>query len=239
MKNLQRTILLIGILGFLFFLGQLLFVPTQYLNSRFGQAIQAPVLFFKHLANWSALTKNLSALSLENQSLRAEIAQLKSGPTLIKDARARFVSASVYSVYPFNVAGRIYVNAGKRAGIEAGEAVLAAPGIFLGQVASVTEAQAEIRTIFDEGWELPVRIGESRVSALLSGGHALRLTLIPKTRTITRGESAYLSSRDFPLGLTIGTIASVSQSGENPFQEAGVKLPYEPAGLGTVLIQLP
>ncbi len=238
MHNQQRTFILLGTFALLFFIGQLLFTPKAYLVSRLGAAFQAPVTFLRSVATRTSLMRDLGALSLENQSLRAQLHAAQNAPSLIKQNNKRYIAAPLYSSYPLTISSKLLIGGGTAAGILDQATVLAAPGIFLGQIERSQEQKAVVRTIFDPGWELAVKIGENQVDALLIGGQEPRLTLISKRKPLNEGESVYLVSRDFPHGLTLGTVAELRQSKDSLFFEGRLLLPYAIADLNQVYIQL-
>ena len=238
MHNRNRTFFLLGTLALLFFVSQVLFAPKAYLVSRIGQAFQAPVVFFRSLSTRTTLMADVTSLLLENQSLRAQLMQAEQAPSLIEQERKRYIRVPLYSSYPFNMNNELLIAAGTESGILEGAAVFASPGVFLGQVISVTSGKAVVRTIFDPGWELPVKIGEGKVDALLIGGQEPRLTLVSKRKPLIGGEPVYLASREFAYGLALGTVAELRQSKESLFLEGRLITPYALADLPELYIGL-
>jgi len=238
MYNRKRTTSTLGVIALIFFISQLLFTPKAYLLSRLGRALQAPVTFFKSLSTRTSLMGDLQDLMLENQSLRAQLLQAQSTPSVIEQESKRYIRVPLYASYPFNTNSQLLVAAGSESGIREGASVFAAPGIFLGQVSSVEGGNAVVRTIFDPGWELPVRIGEGRVDALLIGGSEPKLTLVSKRKPLIGGEPVYLSSREFAYGLTLGTVAELRQSKESLFLEGRLITSYALTDLSELYIGL-
>ncbi|MDO8601708.1 MAG: rod shape-determining protein MreC [bacterium] len=238
MFNKQRTLTLLGLIAFLFFISQIFFTPKAYLVSRLGQAFQAPAIFLRSLSTRTALKTDLIALLLENQSLRAQLQQAQSTPSIIEQERERYIRVPLYSSYPFNTSNQLLVAAGSESGVLEGATVFAAPGIFIGQVTSVQNGKAVVRTIFDPGWELPVRIGEGKVDALLIGGQEPRLTLVSKRKPLIGGESVFLASRDFTYGLVLGAVAELRQSKDSLFLEGRLIASYTIADLSELYIGL-
>src|SRR3989344_6981916 len=227
MKNRNALIVWISLLVVLFFAGQFFFTPKAWLVSRVGSALQAPVILVRSLVNRVTIARQISVLTLENQSLRAQLTELNERPQILKDGAVRYITASIFSRYPFNDTDNVLLNVGEREGIKQGMPVLAAPGVFLGRIESVTAKTAVVKTIFTSGWELPVRIGAERVEALFVSGREPKLTLISKKKNVSGGEEVFLSSRDFPLGLTLGTVGAVTEPSEDIFKEARLAGPYD------------
>lgn len=238
MHNRNRTFFLLGIVALLFFVSQLLFTPKAYLISRIGQAFQAPVIFFRSLSTRNALMADVTSLLLENQGLRAQLMQAEQAPSVIEQERKRYIRVPLYSSYPFNTSNELLIAAGEESGVLEGASVFASPGVFLGQVISVTRGKAVVRTIFDPGWELPVKIGEGKVDALLVGGQEPKLTLVSKRKPLIGGEPVYLASRDFVYGLSLGTVAELRQSKESLFLEGRLITSYALADLSELYIGL-
>ncbi len=231
-----QNIILLAVFCALFLIGQWLFIPKTYVNSVIIQALQAPKVLLQSLINRHEIVTQLSDLQLENQSLRAQIQELKSSPAIIKTGKAIYVSAHVYSSYPLNNSGLILISAGADQGITKGAIVLAAPGIFLGQVTDVSGSTSQVRTIFDPDWELPVKIGDQKIDSLLVGGHEPRLTLISKKKMAHVGQAVILAAKEYPYGLTVGTVGNLKDGGADLFQEAALATSYQFGSLNDMLV---
>lgn len=238
MHKRNRTIAILGFIAFLFFIAQLFFTPKAYLASRMGAAFQAPIVFLRSLSTRTSLMADMSALLLENQSLRARIQEIEDAPSLVTSERKRYIKVPLYSSYPLNINHQLLVAAGSEDGVLEGATVFAAPGVFLGQIVSVDKTKATVRTIFDPGWELPVRIGAEKVDALLVGGQEPKLTLVSKRKPLIGGEPVILSSRDFEYGLLLGTVAELRQSKDSLFLEGRLITSYAVADLSELYIGL-
>lgn len=239
MKFSRRTTLILAIFAALFLLSQWLFIPKTYVDSRIIQALQAPKVLWQALKDRSAIVGQLSTLELENQSLRAQLHQAKTNPSLIKERGATYVVASVYSSYPLNSADRILVGAGSDAGLAVGDIVEVGQDIFLGTVVKVTAGASEVQTLFDPAVQIPVKIGGSRVDSLLVGGHQPKLTLISKRKLPNSGETVITASKPYPYGLTVGTVGDTTNSDRDLFSEAGLVTPYVLSDVSQVLIRVP
>jgi cell shape-determining protein MreC len=226
MRNSRALIVALAIASALFVLGQLFFVPTRYVHSALMQALQAPAVFFSSLKNQHTIITQLGELQRENQSLRAQLAEAVSRPTLVQDRRSSYLRVPVYSNYPLNNTSRIVIAAGSAAGITEGMSVVLEPGVFIGEVVSTALHYSEVRTLRDLGWELPVKIGPANVDSLLVGGHEPRLTLISRKKPAEAGLEVRLASKKHPYGLLVGTVGSLEPSDNNLFEEASVVAPY-------------
>ncbi len=235
----NRAILLILAIGsVIFILGQLFFVPKTYVNSAIVAAITAPGTLVKSLTSTHAIVEQLTRLQLENQSLRGQLFAAENRPGITKERSMRLLSAETYSTYPLNNTGTLFIGAGSAEGVAIGMPVLAARGIFLGEIMSVGEHSSQVRTLYDAGWELPVKIGPHRVDSLLVGGHEPRLTLISKKRPIEHDMLVYSASREHGGGLLLGAVSNPSDSDKGLFQEGRLQLPYLISDTHSVLVVL-
>src|SRR3989344_5416260 len=113
MKNFnKRTIVILAVFAALFLITQWVFIPGTYSQSRLMQALQAPKVLLQALRSMHSVVADLSVLVMENQSLRGQLAEQGSLPSLIKEAGETYIYARVYSNYPFNNSDRLLINAG-------------------------------------------------------------------------------------------------------------------------------
>jgi cell shape-determining protein MreC len=185
----------------------------------FGGFLVTPKLFFPSLDS----RRELRELRIENENLRAEILQIKLGVNPEK----RYQSVKVYSAYPFNNRSELTLAAGENAGLKEGMTVTVGGRLLLGRIIKTSAQYSIVRTIFDSGWEIPARIGEAGVDALLIGGQSPVLTLINKNKPIKSGETVYSAGRRFPYGLIIGKIDALFGEEPDLFQRASLTMPYE------------
>lgn len=236
MRRKPAVLIILALFSAVFVLGQFLFVPKTYVNSAVVQALQAPRVFLSALRNRIDLMHQLTAAQIENQSLRAQLEMALSRPEFVRDGARQYLAVPVYSVYPLNNDNHIVVAAGASEGVQEGMVVLAEPGIFLGEVAKVYAHQSEVRTIYDPGWELPVKIGPDRLDSLLVGGREPQLTLISKKKPAAAGMNAYTAAKKYPYSLLLGTMGDPADSEQNLFQEASLQVPYVLSDLSRVYI---
>ena len=187
---------------------------------------------------------NTNALVLENQSLKAQLAQLRAVTHHFASSSANpGVTAFVYSRYPFNFRNTFLLTAGSKQGIQAGYSVVVPCGcddpsarFLLGQIANVSPDQSAAMTIFDTRWKSAVKIGASGSEALLEGGMEPHLTLIPKNAPIEPGDVVYSTDAAFPYGLAIANIKEVTLTKDKTFKTATLNFGYDLAGLSAVEI---
>ncbi|MBI4087487.1 MAG: hypothetical protein HY434_01510 [Candidatus Liptonbacteria bacterium] len=177
---------------------------------------------------------NLDA-RLENEALKAEIAKLNvlsQNPT----RRPGYVSAIVYSRYPFNFKNEILINKGKNDGVLVGSPVFFG-AVLLGRIEKVFNDDALVQTVFDDRFQLSAGIGNSGVKALFKGGSLPKLSLIPLAPPIAEGDIVYSVSPDFPYGAPIGEVRNPAFSSDRLFREASLRFSYDLGEVKTVLVK--
>lgn len=187
------------------------------------------------LWSWFGRAPRANDLVLENESLKAQLAELKVKNEEIKVEDGRYLVAKIYSTYPFNDRHLFTIAAGTSEEVKELMPVLAKKNILLGQVTKVFSSYSEVKSIFSPDWQIPVKIGDSGVDGLFMGGPNPKVTMIVNDKTINVGDDVYSVSKDFPYGLKVGEVASVG-SGGSFFKEVSLNLPYDFNNLASVLI---
>lgn len=186
----------------------------------------------------------LSDLTLENQALKARLAELIeiAGFTA---APAKAQPAAVLVRYPFNFRNSILAAVDNSTGIALGSAAVILPdpasraAILVGRVSEVFPQAVRIQTVFDNEFQIGVRVGEAGIAALLQGGSKPRLTLIPKTAALTEKDIIFTAAEGLPPGLAVGEIKTVVLAEGGLLQEADLELAYDIGRLRTVFILSP
>lgn len=172
-------------------------------------------------------------LKQENENLKAQIQLLKVNSQK-STVNNNFITAKVFSAYPFNIKNQITINAGKNQGIEKLMVVTISENILVGQIIEVYKNSSLVRTIFDPDWQLPVRIGEEGIDGLFQGGGEPRVILIEKEKPLQLNDVVYSASQEFPYSLKIGEIAEIKESAAGVFKEALLKMPFNVSELREV-----
>ncbi|MBI3589696.1 MAG: rod shape-determining protein MreC [Candidatus Liptonbacteria bacterium] len=185
-------------------------------------------------------------LTLENESLKAELIKLGDLKEQLPKITTDFTPALVYSRYPFNLKNEILLNAGRGQGIGVNQAVtlfvkeksglLKNDEILLGRIKEVKERTSLVTTIFDPEWKSEAKIGKPGVEALVIGGGEPRLTLIKKEAKIQEGEVVYSTDERFPYGLPLGEVWNIGWSKDQLFQEADLKMNYDWSQIKAVMV---
>ena len=184
--------------------------------------LKEPVFLVRALFSRADLYEENLFLKQQNEDLRAQINELRT--TNYKLQTDNYLTAKIFSTYPFNIKNQLTINAGEKQGVKKGTTATIGENILVGQIIEVFENYSVARTIFDPKWQLPVRIGEEEVNGLLQGGNEPKITLIEKP--VKAGDIIYSAVADFPYGLKIGEISEIKETASGIFKEAEVKVSY-------------
>jgi len=177
---------------------------------------------------WGWINGNASQeqqLILENESLKAQLASLKSNIQNLRDDQ--YLISKIYSTYPFNDKHIFTIAAGKSQQLSESMPVLAAKNILLGKVINVFDNYSEVKSIFSPDWQMSVKIGDAGVDGLLIGGPNPKVTMIVSDKEISVGEEVYSTGKDFPYSLKIGRVRNIQIGTSSFFKEALIDLPYD------------
>jgi len=181
----------------------------------------------------------LTELRLENQGLEQEIKDLKDRLNI---ASQPYLSARVYSRYPFNDNQTLIIDVGSKDGVKVGYPVLAAENYLLGKIVKVKMTTSEVMTVFSPDWKSGVKIGQANLpaqagaEAVLTGGQPPKLDLIPVDAKINLGDEVLNVSPNLPLNLLIGKISEINSQPTASLQQAKIRTDYDPDRLSRVLI---
>ena len=164
-------------------------------------------------------------LKQKNEELRSQIQKLTILNPQSSMLNANYLTAKVFSTYPFNIKNQITVNVGEKQGIKK-LSVAALKNILIGQVIEVFENYSVVKTIFDPNFQLSVRIGKDEINALFQGGAEPKVVLIDKEKLIQAGDVVYSVSSEFPYGLKIGEILEIKETSAGVFKEATLRIPF-------------
>lgn len=241
-----RLFIALAAFSVLFVLGQFLFVPKTASNSAILTALSAPRVFFSALRSKHKLITQLQDLTLENHALRGQLSAALALPGLVTTSTHQYVRAVVYSSYPNTNAKSLVIGVGSEEGITPGLSVVVKPGLFVGEVVEVSRRQSVVKTLFDTAgratstpWQLSVKIGKSSTDSLLIADLEPRLTIISRKKTIVPGDTVTLAGRQYPFGLSAGTVGEIIDNPSNVFLEATLNVPYSIAELNEVFVMLP
>lgn len=173
-------------------------------------------------------------LKQENSDLKAQIQQYRiislrqSG----ENYSGNILDGNVFSNYPFNPRSIIVIDRGSRDGVQEKMAAVKGRNILVGQVSKVYESVAEIKTIFDPRWQLPVKIGEEKINGLFQGGNDPKIIFVEKP--VKAGDPIFTASQDVPFNLKIGDVKEFEEKNGASLGEAFVSVPYNINDLDSV-----
>ncbi len=158
--------------------------------------------------------------------MRAQIqeCQIASFKQLDEDYQVNVLRGDIFSTYPSNLRSSIIINKGSRDGVKEKMAAVKGKNILIGQVNKVYDSIAEIKTIFDPQWQLPVKIGEDKINGLFQGGNDPKVILVEKP--VKAGDPIFTASQDLPLNLKIGEVKEFQEKNGKSLGEASVNVPY-------------
>ncbi len=226
MRKFLKILFFVAVLGIVVF-----FMFHSGRNSGFFDPLRS---FFTSLMNAHTFEEKITALTLENQSLRNEISALKKKTGEV--SVYHYKTAAVYSRYPSNDRSLVVISLGVEDGIAPGMPVMVREGVLFGKIKSVARTQSEVETIFSPQWKSSVNIGSAGAKAVLQGGAIPSLELISKEESIRDGENVSNIASEFPLGVLLGTLQSLGSSSNDVWQHGTLALPYEIQDVASVLV---
>ncbi|MDR3581923.1 MAG: rod shape-determining protein MreC [Candidatus Pacebacteria bacterium] len=174
-------------------------------------------------------------LAMENESLKAQLAELQAVAAELPTSSSGYVRAMVYSRYPLNFKNELIVNAGTDEGVATGSAVVF-QGLLVGRVATVWSGWSVVQTVFDNSFKMPVRVGRNGYDGLLTGGSYPFVASIAKDKPVGANDIVYAAAPGIPYALPIGEVQSTSTSADNLFEQAALAFPYDVNNIETVMI---
>jgi rod shape-determining protein MreC len=166
------------------------------------------------LQQWQEIARRLEQ---ENAILRAQL-------NMVPDARPDFISARVIADTRSPFVKTLLVNAGRRDGVEVGQAVVTGDGLA-GRIVEAGRKSARVLLLTDLNSRVPVVVESSRYRGILAGDNSdrPRLIFLPANAKVSNGQRIVTSGHGgvFPAGLAIG-IVSTAGDGEvrvQPFSD--------------------
>lgn len=135
--------------------------------------------------------------------------------------------AEIVGVVPHPATHQIIIDKGSNAGVEIGQPILDAHGLF-GQVVAVSLATSRVMLITDRDHAVPVQVNRSGFRSIAGGTgqlHELLLENVAVSADIAEGdlvETSGLGNR-FPRGYPVGTVTSVVIEATSPYAEVLIR----------------
>ena len=151
----------------------------------------------------------LKSLDQNTAKLAAENAMLRSLERFVPDGAVNFVSARVVGEGGGPFVRSVLINAGARDGLTRDQAVVTGDGL-VGRLTDVGDRASRVLLLTDLNSRVPVVIEETRERAILAGDNSERPTLayLPPDARVTSGQRVVTSGNGgvLPPGLPIGTV---------------------------------
>jgi cell shape-determining protein MreC len=182
--------------------------------------------------------ENWESLKMQNNVLAQNLAGGKEPTRVLSPGGYDYRVAGVYSDYPFNNYASLAIDLGTEDGVKVGMPVLASEGVLLGKIKSADRTRSEVATIFDPNWRSAAAFGVDRVKALLVGGPAPYLDLIPKEAAMVPGDAVFNLAKEFPLNLNLGKVLERDSGDGGIWSRAKVEPPVRFENLEKVMVVL-
>lgn len=205
---------------------------------------------FSGILDSENLKKENEKLFIQNQTLKSILSgyvEMKAENETLREAlkiksrqNFNFILADVISRSPLNFSQSFTINQGLTEGIKAGQAVIWAGQVLVGEVRDVESNSSEIRAVSDGEFRAAVFVGDNRTEAVFKGNglEPAQLDLVPAKVNISVGDRIITSGLDkkFPRGLYFGEVKKVKSLEGKVFQEVEVELPFRWNELEEVLV---
>lgn len=169
----------------------------------------------------------LSHLAQQYRVLRAENDRLLA----LSGSRVRLpvevLAAEIIGIVPGVNTHQVIIDKGVREGLESGQAVLDAAGLF-GQVVEVGQFTSRVLLVADKDHAVPVEINRNGVRSVAGGSgrlDRLELEFVPVTTDIKAGDLVVTSGLGgrFPRGYPVGEVVAVNIDPDSSFAVVGVR----------------
>lgn len=201
------------------------------------------------VGNLTADQGTLSDLKAENESLKAQVAQLTEAQndadtlTGLLQLRSTYnldsTAATVISQSTDSWTSTITIDKGTTSGIAVGMPVTSSAGV-IGQVSEVGPTSATVRLITDESSGVSAMVQSSRAQGQLVGSAdgSVRLTLVRTDQQVSVGDMVITSGLGgaYPKGLPIGTVSNVTRSNGSLYYDVTVEPLSSASALENVLV---
>lgn len=174
----------------------------------------------RRILELTQISQQYLSMKMENERLRALLGSRARLP-------AEVMVAELIAVVPTVNTHQVIIDKGTDAGVQLGQAVLDANGLF-GQVVEVDQFTSRVLLIVDPSHAMPVQVNRSGARSVAAGtGELGRLVLenVPVTADIQVNdlmESSGLGGR-FPRGYPVGIVTSVEIDDTSPYARVDVR----------------
>jgi len=212
------------------------FTPAQKTIWQAGESL-SNLLSFSSLAK---LREENKALWFENQSLKAEIAELKDFAKeneRLKEAldgglKKEFSLLPVRAIALSSFEDVLFLDKGTRDGVKKGMPIISSQKVLYGFVEETFEHSSRARLISHPESSVIVIVAEDRTSAVLKGKGERNaiLDLIPRDAKLKDGDLILTSPQEnYPKGLLVGLVGKDIATDIEPFLQRQVQLFFKEA----------
>jgi rod shape-determining protein MreC len=249
-KNYFLFIMLIVAFGFVIFLAKgkeekplegflhTVTKPFALFFSASGSYLGEKVSFFSSIGE---LKRENERVLKSNTELKIQIAQLRDVESENIELREGLSLAprDKYDLEAALIIGKdlrgkedvVYINKGKKDGIEKNMAVVVERGVLIGRILKALDRSAQVELILDKDIQVNAEIQESEAKGIVHGeyGTAAVLDMIPQTMEVKPGDTVITSGLggNFPRGLLIGYAKEAMTTPDKLFQKSSLVLPVE------------
>lgn len=212
--------------------------PFALFFSASGSYLGEKISFFSSIGN---LKRENERILKENSEIKVQIAQLRDVEAENNKLREELELApkDKYDLEAALIVGKdlkkkediVYINKGRKNGIEENMAVVVEKGILMGRISKVLERSSEVELILNRDIQVNAEIQESEAKGIVHGeyGTAAVLDMIPQAMEIKSGDTVITSGLGgkFPRGLLIGYTKEAMTTPDKLFQKSSLVLPVE------------
>lgn len=215
-----------------------------------GAAVCAPVAGLGNIfSNLTADSETLSELKAENESLKAQVAELAESEQTAENLAALLNVSTTYSLSSTAAhvvsqssdswSSTITIDKGSSSGLAVGMPVTSASGV-IGQICECGPTSSTVRLISDESSGVSAMVQSSRAQGQLVGSPdgTLRLSLVRTDQQVAAGDMVVTSGLGgvYPKGLPIGTVTNVTKSAGSLYYDITVEALASADNLEEVLV---
>lgn len=187
-------------------------------------------LFIKSLSHENdILNQKVDELAFENARLKAakqENIALRKALNFAEESELTLIPVSIKIADPSGLSQTVVIDRGDDYELKENMALVASPGLLVGKITKVYSGSSVVTLITDPSVNINAEVAESEAKGLIVGAHGLSLKfdLITQNEVIKTGDQVITSglAGDYPRGLLIGEISSISSSASDLFQKAYV-----------------
>ncbi len=187
-------------------------------------------LFIKGLSRENdLLNQKVDELTFENTRLKAakqENIALRKALNFAEESELTLIPVSIKVSDPSGLTQTVVIDRGADFQLKENMALVTSPGLLVGKITRVYSGSSVVTLITDPAVNINAEVAESEAKGLIVGAHglSLRFDLVTQNEVIKTGDQVMTSglSSDYPRGLLIGEITSISSGASDLFQKAYV-----------------